>query len=405
VSLDEALLRSGLTLIGSADSGRISWAKWPQWCFWGCLGLTIAVTAIRNPINEASPPQVAPSIFLSEGIVDATPVFESSAMGTVAAAPHVHASTVTRLSGERLLAAWFGGSREGASDVAIYLSRWEPSSGAWGEPYPLIDRASASRELGRYVKKLGNPVLHRDPRGRVWLYFVTVSTGGWSGSSVSLKWSDDEGASWSEARRLITSPFMNISTLVRCPPIDLADGGVLLPLHHELLMKFGELARLDPQGNLVERYRMNCEASTLQPSLLATPEGGLVAFYRRGSGEAPYVHANRSEDGGVTWTPAEPIDLPNPDASVCVVRRHGAPGGALMAFNPSSKDRKTLALAVSQGDRGWRIVHTFEGSGEGKELSYPTLIRGRQGEYHLTHTEGRTRIRHVRFNEAWLEGR
>src|SRR5262249_39394169 len=148
-----------------------------------------------------------------------------------ASAPSVHSATAIELSDGTLRAFWYGGTREGASDVAIYTSAY--SGGAWTPESVIVRREQAQRQLQRYLRKLGNPVAGRDPRGRVWLFYVSVSVGGWAGSSINAIVSDDEGKTWSAPRRLITSPFFNISTLVKGPLVQLADGTIALPVYHE----------------------------------------------------------------------------------------------------------------------------------------------------------------------------
>ena len=39
--------------------------------------------------------------------------------------------------------------------------------------------------VNRYIRKLGNPVVTRDAAGRIWLFYVSVSVGGWSGSAIN----------------------------------------------------------------------------------------------------------------------------------------------------------------------------------------------------------------------------
>jgi predicted neuraminidase len=39
------------------------------------------------------------------------------------------------------------------------------------------------------------------------------------------------------------------------------------------------------------------------------------------------------------------------------------------------------------------------------EFSYPSLIRTARGEFHLLYTWNRAYIKHVRFNQAWLDER
>jgi predicted neuraminidase len=68
--------------------------------------------------------------------------------------------------------------------------------------------------------------------------------------------------------------------------------------------------------------------------------------------------------------------------------------------------RSSLALAVSR-DQGqnWQTVRHFERLDDGSgEFSYPYLIRASDGNMHLLYTWNRKRIRHVAFNDNWVDG-
>ena len=84
----------------------------------------------------------------------------------------------------------------------------DPKTKSWATPTVVIDRVGAEKGLARYIAKLGNPVPARLADGRLQLFFVTVSIGGWAGSSISTMISDDEGSTWGRPQRLITSPLM-----------------------------------------------------------------------------------------------------------------------------------------------------------------------------------------------------
>ncbi len=313
----------------------------------------------------------------------------------------VHSGSLTELADGSLLAAWFGGSREGAQDVAIYAARQH--QGAWSPPFIITDRASSARELGRYIRKLGNPVLLRDMRQRLWLFYVTVSIGGWSTSAIAYKTSDDAGKTWSAARRLVSSPFFNLSTLVRARPALYADGSIALPVYHELAGKFGELLRIGPAGQVLGKARMGSGRSAIQPSLLITDSGRALALLRR-SGRSPYrIMLAASDDGGLSWSTPEATELPNPDASVAALS--GYNGVYLLVYNPSEQGRNRLSLATSDDGRTWRKRADFANSAHQDEFSYPYLIRGSQGDYHLIYTWRRKRMAYVHFNQAWLERR
>ena len=128
----------------------------------------------------------------------------------ISAAPGqaVHAASIVGLAGGGLRAVWFSGSREGAGDVSIRTAVTDAASLRRGPENTLFDRQQTQRGLWRHVKKLGDPVIARATDGSLCfcLWMVTVSLGGWVGNSVTWARSTDEGASWSQPRRLVTSP-------------------------------------------------------------------------------------------------------------------------------------------------------------------------------------------------------
>ena len=76
----------------------------------------------------------------------------------------VHVGSICEMKDEQLAAVWYGGTREGAKDVAIFFSTKPPGpSASWSSPRVVVDRAIATRELKRYIRKVGNPVLFSGP--------------------------------------------------------------------------------------------------------------------------------------------------------------------------------------------------------------------------------------------------
>lgn len=323
-------------------------------------------------------------------------------------AQSVHSAAAVELAGGRLRAFWYGGTREGAADVAIYTAVYAPNAGGWSPERVVIARADAQRRLGRYIRKLGNPVVTRDRGGRLWLFFVSVSVGGWSGSAINSMVSEDQGETWSPPQRLIASPFLNLSTLVKGPPFFFSDGTIGLPVYHEMLGKFGELLRLDADGHVVHKTRLSRGRSSLQPVIVPWSQTEAVGFMRYAGDPPGRVLMTRTTDGGEHWSPPVKTELPNPNAAVGGVLL--ADDRLLLAFNNSQDDRRDLTLAYS-ADQGttWRIVHALEGSGSRQEpeqeYSYPWLLRDGAGDVHVLYTWNRTRIKHVHFNPAWLEQR
>ena len=320
----------------------------------------------------------------------------------------VHSATAIETSDGRMRAFWYGGTREGASDVAIYMSTYSPPTGKWSPERVLVSRGLVERQLQRYIRKLGNPVVGRDQRGRIWLFFVSVSVGGWAGSAINAMASDDEGENWSPPRRLIASPFFNISTLVKGPLVQLTDGTVALPAYHEFLGKFGELLRLDGEGRVVGKTRLSWGKSSLQPVIVPHSETEAVGFMRYAGDPPVRVLMIRTGDGGGHWTAPIKTGLPNPNSAVASVLLAGGP--LLLAYNNAEENRESLSLAVSTdfGDT-WRVARTLESESQlprapVAEYSYPWLMQDRSGDVHVLYTWGRSRIKHVVFNQAWLEG-
>lgn len=387
---------------------------------------TKATPATKLPLQQPSP----------DGRFRFDAQFVSSAPGQA-----VHAASLVELRDGRLRAVWFSGSREGAGDVVIRTAVMDAASQRWSEESTLIDRRQIQQGLWRYVKKLGNPVIARAPDGSLRLWLVNVSLGGWAGSSITWVRSTDEGATWSEPRRLVTSPFLNISTLVKGAPVTYQDGQIGLPVYHEFATKFAELLRLNPDGQVVDKIRIPGSQTSLQPVMLvAGPEQAQV--YMR-SGNARALMASTTDDAGKTWSSTRATSWPNPDSALAgVVTRTGA---QWLALNPAPRDREILALLQAStggafdGARPWIVESSAtpqthlstrdyerllgnelraQGASEAQtqayvasakrqlcggesclqEFSYPYLLQSRDGYVHLVYTWHRTRIKHVRFD-------
>ncbi len=367
----------------------------------------------------------------------------------------VHASSLIELKDGRMRAFWFSGSREGASDVTVNTAVFDPANGEWGTEQVIATRSGTQRALHRYVAKLGNPVAGRAADGSLRLFFVTVSLGGWAGSSITTMTSTDEGATWSAPRRLITSPFINISTLVKGAPFLYADGTMGLPEYHEFISKFAEILHLDKAGNVIDKQRLaRAGQGTLQPVVMVKSSAEAVVLTRYAGRDNPHLARTLStQDGGRHWGGVEKSTFPNPDAALSGT---ALPDGRLLAvLNHQEEGRDSLSLLLSaDGGRNWKEVHRLEemrvlrdkkldetqclhivqgllqnsderlthapaatlneyvdsakarvraDGGCGFEFSYPYLIQARNGDFHLTYTWNRVFIKHVTFDQVWLD--
>ncbi|OPL11430.1 MAG: hypothetical protein AVO38_04550 [delta proteobacterium ML8_D] len=314
----------------------------------------------------------------------------------------VHVASICEMADGRLAASWYGGTKEGARDTAIYLAVRNPGiPGSWSAPWEVVNRDSASRELRRYVKKLGNPLIFTDSQNRLWLIYVTIAVGGWSGSSLNLKVSDDGGRNWTPSTRLTLSPFLNVSELVRNNPLQMSDGSLAVPIYHEFLGKFSEIlwVREEDGAFKVRKTRIAGGCSFIQPSIIARDSSRAAAFFRSCSDER-VVGMATTRDAGATWSEPHHLELPNPDAAVNALRL--SDGRILFALNESLRARENLQLALSS-DNGatWQRIARIE-EDKGAEFSYPYMIQDSHGRIHLVYTWNRRRIKHVVFNEGWI---
>ncbi|MFJ2335284.1 exo-alpha-sialidase [Pseudomonas protegens] len=364
----------------------------------------------------------------------------------------VHSSSVTALPGGDLMAVWFAGSREGAADVQVRSARFDAQSGEWGAEQVLATRESTRVGTGRYIRKLGNPVIALGPDQRLWLFYVSVSVGGWATSAINLTVSDDLGRSWSAPRQLVTSPFFNISTLVRAAPVFHADGAIGLPVYHEFMGKFAEYLYLSADGAVIDKFRISRGKHSLQPTIVPLDERRAVAMLRYAGDTHHKVLASRTEDAGQTWSEPYPLQPSNPNSSLAAVGTDDQ--GLLVALNDLQDGRFKLSLyGTDAGLSQWRPLVELDQSpdplgqpfsheaykdiiGEGFrassgarrlpleqrflsnldyrvckpqgcdfEYEYPYFSRGTDGLYHLVYSWNNTFIKHVSFNAAWLAER
>jgi predicted neuraminidase len=376
---------------------------WPAWTRFSTTPMT---SASFSPLPR------------SELSTNHTPFMDQDFITPGTGSGMVHVGSICEMPDGELGAVWYGGTREGAKDVAIFFSKKrqfskksQDFSAPWSPPRIIVDRESATRELNRYIRKVGNPILFRGPGKQLQMIYVTITVGGWSGSSLNVKASRDGGLTWTDSRRLTLSPFFNISELVKGRPLSVNITGenenrhhFAVPIYHEFLGYFPEILWIafsrKNQELIYEKSRMAGGSSFIQPSIVPLNTLSATAFYRCRS-KAGHIAMARTDDGGQNWSSPHFLDLPNPDSAVDALPL--TKGRILLAFNDSRNNRETLQMAVSN-DRGlnWIRIYTLENSPD-QEFSYPYMIKGQNGLIHLVYTWKRKRIKHVVFNEAWVD--
>ena len=123
-----------------------------------------------------------------------SPVKSSGFINAGAPYPQCHASTVVETSTRELVAAWFGGTREGAQDVGIWVARRE--DGRWLEAVEVAN----GRQPDGTRQPTWNPVLFQAPKGPLLLFFKAgPSPRQWWGMVTA---SSDGGRTWGLPERL-----------------------------------------------------------------------------------------------------------------------------------------------------------------------------------------------------------
>lgn len=329
--------------------------------------------------------------------------FETATINPGSPQAKAHSATLAEMPDGSLVAAWYAGSGEGASDVGIYVAGRLPG-GVWSEPHLAISRERVMRDLRRHVLSLGNPVLLADGGGRLGMAFVSISAGKWSGSSMNVVWSPDGGRSWGAVTKLVLNPLVNLSALPRNPPAALAGGGWAVPVYQEFLGLFPEILWLQPRGNgfAASVSRIAGGMWVFQPALIPLSARRAAALLRDAKPGRRSLQVAWSDDGGRSWTAPADTGLPNPNSGVCAVR---LPDGRLLcAFNdlsPGKRENLRLALSRDEG-RSWLRIATLEEQPK-QEFSYPFMIVDAGGRVRMVYSARGSQIRFAEFNLAWID--
>ena len=293
--------------------------------------------------------------------------------------PSCHASTIAETTGGQLVAAWFGGTAEGRSDVGIWVSRLV--AGRWSAPVEVADGVQAD---GKRLP-CWNPVLFQ-PRGGDLLLFYKVgpSPSSWWGM---LKTSTNDGQLWSDARRLpeqILGPIKN-------KPVQLPNGDILCPTsteHAGWQVHFERSSDLGQTWTKTAPVNDGKEIGAIQPSLLFLGNDRLLALGRTRQQRIFQVASN---DLGRTWGPLTLTSLPNPNSGIDAVTLRD--GRHLLIYNHTERGRSPLNLAVSRDGIEWRATQVLES--QPGEYSYPAIIQTADGLVHATYTWQRRRVKHA----------
>lgn len=316
-----------------------------------------------------------------------------------------HSSSLVDL-GDKLMLLYFAGSKEGARDVKIYQSLY--SNGKWSNPRSILDTKMLSKFSGKYIKKLGNPIIFKDAKNRFNIFIVGVSFGGWSASRI-YQFTLNNDLNLEYIRELHLGPFMNLSHLVRANALNLSDGGYILPLYHEMIKKYPLLLYFDSENRFKYAKRINKKNFLLQPSVISINENECLAAFRTYKNNNDFFIQN-CKNLGLTWGEPKKSNLKNYDSSsillkfkneVLLLHNDGFSNPFLKqtSQNPS---RRTLSLFYLKDMENAIFDRLLTIQIAPLEASYPSFVISK-GKLHLSYTLDRTQIKHVEIDLKIIE--
>jgi len=289
-----------------------------------------------------------------------------------------HASTIVEVEPGKFLAAWFGGTAEGKGDVKIWLARFD--SKQWSKP-EIIAQAEGV--------PCWNPVLFLSNSGTLFLWYKAgPNPMSWT---AFVRRSHDKGVTFGKPEQYPAG----LLGPIRAKPIQTADGTILAGSSVESYRAWTSwLERSRDDGKTWMRFGPiavpDHPFGIIQPTLHQTKDGTLIALCRsRGLG---VVCRSESNDGGETWSPAKPTELPNPGSGIDVLKLKS--GNLVLIYNHTKISRSPLNLARSTDDgKTWKAMKVLED--QPGEYSYPAIIQSADGMLQMTYTWNRTHIKHL----------
>ncbi len=324
-----------------------------------------------------------------KGIVQNSFIFDRAVF------PESHAATIVETP-KGLVAAWFGGTKEGNKDVCIWTSHLQKDK--WTLPIKVAD--GVINDSTRYA--CYNPVLYQVPNGALILFYkIGPNVAGWTGW---LKRSFDNGKTWTEREALpkgFLGPIKNKPILVNekllCASSTEKTGW---KAHVEITNDWGKTWIKTDSINDGKIF------SAIQPSILQYKNGALQILCRS---QNKTLNQSWSSDNGKTWSAMTATNLPNNNSGTDAVTLQD--GRQLLVYNHAIPDsswikgkgpRTPLNVAISSDGVKWFTVAILEDSPI-SQYSYPSVIQSKDGLVHIVYTWRRERVKHIILDLSKIE--
>ncbi|MEW1952841.1 exo-alpha-sialidase [Terrabacter sp. NPDC080008] len=367
-----------------------------------------------------------------------------------------HAANLAWLPNGDLACVWFGGTQEGVSDITAYLSRMPAGTDRWLDPVPLSDDPTRSEqnpvlftapsgdvwllytaqlagdqdtsEVRRRVSldggetwepptvllpatEVGGVFVRQPPvalaSGRILLPVfncVTVPGEKWVGNedTSSVWWSDDGGETWSE------SPVPGSLGCVHMNVVARQDGSLWACFRSRWADHVWETTSTDDGLTWAVPTPTALPNNNSSIQAVATGGGEVTLVFNRSSAldateRRVSLYDEIDDEGVVEGLEGPVVAEPSPEATEATEATEAA--GRRTAFWGAPRAPMTLGLSPDEG-RSWPVQVDLE-NGDGycmsnnsrdglnRELSYPSVLPGRDGDLHIAYTYHRRAIKHV----------
>ena len=251
------------------------------------------------------------------------------------------------------------------NNIDLVMRRSVDLGDTWSAPAIIVDYPG--------MEGAGDAALLTDrDTGRIWLFYVYGPERiGWKQSQpgidgptlqLHLRWSDDDGVTWSDARNLnpeLKDPAWSAVWSSPGNGVQTRAGGLYFPLSQHSDTLYSRYIHSDDHG-ATWRITPPAGRETNESMLVELDNGALMANMRSGHGKNQRAVAY-SHDGGQTWEDFHhDPNLPEPVCQAALLRyssvRDGAARSRLLFSNPASKERENMTVRLSYDEgRTWPV--------------------------------------------------